>query len=311
MNDARPKLLPLVRFIFGCASLLITPFLLAQSVETSVTPERPTGHTFSDYGNIQSSQQQLILLNDKAPLPFSIFGSVQKWTTGPKQDNLITEVAQGLFKINEQWRAVASQLYQKQGSINLTNTVFGLNYRPNPNWSINSSVGAGTGYMYTYKYSLIFSPEYKLPILINEKRALSTSLGMNYQEFSLGGFSQIVPKINWHVSDYLPPVSIGYAFGSFKNSTSVTTNQYYQPKTINGAMLAASFRATQKSFVILSYYPYNHNIIGGRTLIQDTIGTTFNYKITDRMHISAFGQYQNSRASSIDLAFGGSVNFSF
>ncbi len=283
----------------------------AQSTEVEGKQEYTNTHIFSDYGNIQSSQQQMLLLNDKAPLPFSIFGSIQKWTTGPAQNNLLTQMAQGLYKINDEWKIVASELYQKQGSINLSNTVLGLNYQPNKDWSINSSVGAGTGDLYTYKYSLLFSPEYKLPIQDGGRKILSTSVGFNYQEFALGNFKQIVPKINWQISEYMPPISVGYAVGSFQNAGTTTTNQYYQPKTINGAMVSATLRTTDRSFLIISYYPYNKNVIAGYTSVQDTVGASLNYKISDKVHISAFSQYQNTRGAAIDLAFGGSLNFAF
>jgi len=268
-------------------------------------------HVFTNYGNVQSSQQQLILLRDKSPLPFSIFSSVQKWTTGPSQDNLYTQMAQGLYRVNDQWKIIASELYQKQGNINLTNTVLGVNYQPDKDWSINASAGIGTGDLYTYKYSLLFSPQYKLPIFDNGRKILSAEASINYQEFSLGNFTQVIPKINWQPSQYIPPISIGYAFGNFQNSTPTTVNQYYEPKTLNGAMISASLQATERSFLIISYYPYNKNLTGGKTITQDTVGATLNYKITEKFHIALFGQYQNARDASIDLAFGGSLNFAF
>ena len=36
-------------------------------------------------------------------------------------------------------------------------------------------------------------------------------------------------------------------------------NQYYAPKTLNGAMISASIQATERSFLIISYYPYNQS----------------------------------------------------
>ena len=269
-----------------------------------------SSHIFTDYGNIQSSQQQILLLNDKAPLPFSVFGSVQKWTTGPTQDNLITQMAQGLYKLNNHWKIIASELYQKQGNINLSNTVLGFNYQPTSNLSINTSAGAGTADTYTYKYSLLFSPEYKFS-LFQDKKLFSTSATLNYQEFALGNFRQFVPKINWQASEYMPPISFGYAIGSFRNTSSSIVNQYYQPKTLRGALISASMRMTDRAFFIISYYPYNKNIIGGYTTTQDTVGATLNYKIQEKVHVSLFSQYQNTRGSSVNLAFGGSFNFAF
>lgn len=297
------------KFIIILVGIAFQP-ALAELNNPSIQNTYTNTHLFTDYGNIQSTQQQVLLLNDKAPLPFSIFGSVQKWTTGPAQDNLITQVAQGLYKVNHQWKIIASELYQKQGNINLSNTVLGFNYQPDPHISINSSVGVGTAKAYTYKYSLLFSPEYKFPEFKN-RTTLSTSATFNYQEFSLGSFRQIIPKINWQASEYMPPLSLGYAIGTFQNNSSEIINQYYQPKTINGALISASLRTTERSFFIISYYPYNKNIIGGYTTTQDTLGATINYKVLDKVHVSVFSQYQNTRGSSVNLALGGSINFAF
>jgi hypothetical protein len=119
---------------------------------------------------------------------------------------------------------IASALYQKQGNINLTNTIFGVNYQPDKDWSINASAGVGTGDLYTYKYSLLFSPQYKLPIFNNDRKILSAEASVNYQEFNLGNFTQVVPKINWQASQYMPPISVGYAFGNFQYATQNTVN---------------------------------------------------------------------------------------
>ncbi|MBU3627121.1 hypothetical protein ICN48_12870 [Polynucleobacter sp. JS-Safj-400b-B2] len=303
----------ITRFIFLALMILLNQYAFGESLNSPSDSDSnyENTHIFTNYGNVQSSQQQEILFREKSPLPFSIFGSVQKWTTGPSQDNLYTQMAQGLYKINDQWKVIASELYQKQGNINLTNTILGFNYLPDKDWSINASAGMGTGDSYTYKYSLLFSPQYKLPIFDNGRKVLSAEATINYQEFSLGNFTQVVPKINWQASQYMPPISIGYAFGNFQNSTSNTVNQYYAPKTLNGAMISASIQATERSFLIISYYPYNKNLTGGRTITQDTVGATLNYKIADKFHIALFGQYQNARNASIDLAFGGSLNFAF
>jgi hypothetical protein len=301
------------RFLFYILMVLFHQIAFGETLTTSSDPDSDymNTHVFTNYGNVQSSQQQLILLREKSPLPFSVFSSVQKWTTGPSQDNLYTQMAQGLYRVNDQWKIIASELYQKQGNINLTNTVLGANYQPDKDWSINASAGIGTGDLYTYKYSLLFSPQYKLPVFDNGRKILSAEASINYQEFSLGNFTQVIPKINWQPDQSMPPISIGYAFGNFQNSTPTTVNQYYEPKTINGAMISASLQATERSFLIISYYPYNKNLTGGRTITQDTVGATLNYKIADKFHIALFGQYQNARSVSIDIAFGGSLNFAF
>ena len=268
-------------------------------------------HVFTNYGNIQSTQQQVFLMGNDKPLPFSLSGSVQKWNTGPNQDNLYTQMFQGLYRINDRWNVIFSEIYQRQGDIQLANAAVGFNFVPDNDWSINASLGLGAGYSYTYKYSLLFSPQYRLPFDFNGRKAFAVETALNYQEFSSGSFIQIVPKLNFQISETLPPISIGYAFGNFKNTGSQKINQYYQPKTSNGAMISASVRLTDNSFAIFSYYPYNKNIIGGNTVSQDTIGATWNYKVANSVHLSIFGQYQNTRNSSVDVSFGGSVNFSF
>lgn len=311
MVSSRKNCTPILHFLIGSLGCFLTSFTLAQSNDSPNDSAYTNTHIFNNYGNLKSSQQQAILLNEKGPAPFSIFSSVQKWTTGPKLDNLYTEMAQGLYKVNDQWKIVASELYQKQGNIHLSNTGLGVNYLPNEDWSINAFAGAGAGVLYTYQYSLLLSPQYKLPITSDGKKTVSIEADVNYQEYALGNFRQFAPKINWQASDMMPPISFGYAFGSFQNSTSISANQYYQPKTANGAMISTSLRINEKSFLIITYYPYNKNIIGGFQVIQDTIGATFDYKLTDKLHLSLFSQYQNARNISIDIAFGGALNFSF
>src|SRR5690606_35940072 len=97
----------------------------------------------------------------------------------------------------------------------------------------------------------------------------------NFQEFSSGQFYQIIPKLNIQPVKTLPPISLGYAFGTFRNSGPTTSNQYYQPKTKNGAMIGASLRTSDHSFLSLAYYPYNKNIIAGNVVTQDTFGATW------------------------------------
>jgi hypothetical protein len=89
---------------FLCCILMILPHQHATAESISAPSDSASDldsdyintHLFTNYGNVQSSQQQLILLREKSPLPFSIFSSIQKWTTGPSQDNLYTQMAQGL-----------------------------------------------------------------------------------------------------------------------------------------------------------------------------------------------------------------------
>jgi hypothetical protein len=300
----------LLTFLAAIAALLSFAPAYAQADSSSDQPYSRT-HVFTSYGNIQSTQQQVFLMNNDKPLPFSLSGNVQKWNTGPSQENLYTQMFQGLYRVNNRWNVIFSEIYQKQGDIQLANAAVGFNFVPDNDWSFNASLGLGSGYSYTYKYSLLFSPQYRLPFEFNGRKAFAVEAALNYQDFSSGSFTQIVPKLNFQISETLPPISIGYAFGNFRNSGSKKTNQYYQPKTSNGAMVSASIRLTDNSFAIFSYYPNNKNIIGGNTVSQDTLGATWNYKVAPNVHLSIFGQYQNTRNSSVDVSFGGSVNFSF
>lgn len=284
----------------------------ATAQESNQTQSQSGGtHIFTTYGNAQSTQQQVYLLSDDKPMPFSLSGNVQKWTTGPSQDNLYTQMFQGLVSLGSKTRLVLSQIYQTQGSIELANGLAGLNYTPTSDWSINAAIGFGAGHQYTYRYALSFSPQYRLPVQSSGIHAMSAEASINYQNFTSGDFIQLVPKINLQLSETLPPLSVGYAFGTFRNGGSVQVNQYYQPKTRNGAMISASMRSSDNSFFIFSYYPYNQNIIGGNLVVQDTVAATWNYKVARNLHLSVFGQYQNSRNVSVDLTFGGSLNFSF
>ena len=150
---------------FNISFLLCISTFNAHSVSDTSVPDYSHSHIFSQIGSTQASNEETLMLGEKGPLAFAVFGNVQKWTNGPAPVNLITQEAQGSFKVNDQWKIVASELYQKQGAVNLTNTVLGVNYKPSNDWSINSSVGAGTNILHTYKYSFMFSPQYTLQLL--------------------------------------------------------------------------------------------------------------------------------------------------
>ena len=303
------KLHKSIRFYATCCLYIFA--LKAQGASDNSAPDYSHSHIFSSVGNAQSANQEILTLGEKGPLPISVFGNVQKWTNGPAPVNLITQVIQGTFKVNDQWKIVANELYQKQGSMNLTNSVIGSTYMPNKDWSINSYVGVGYNTLYTYKYSLMVSPQYILPIIENGRKVLSTEASVNFQAFGLGGFSQITPKINWQLSEYLPPISIAYAFGNFQNSTSTTINNYNTPKVVNGATISAPLQTTAKSFLLISYSPDNKQLIGGVQSTANTVAATLNYKIADIVHLSVFSQYQNTRGSGTALALGGGLTFAF
>ena len=298
-------------FRFYVGFLLCISALNAQSESDTSFADYSHSHIFSSVGNAQSANQETVALGQKGPLPISAFGNVQKWTNGPAPVNLITQVVQGAFKVDDHWKIVASELYQKQGPINLTNSVIGSSYKPNKDWSINSYVGVGTNMLYTYKYSLMLSPQYILPIVKDGMKVFSAETAVNYQVFELGSFSQITPKINWQVSEYLPPISIAYAFGNFQNSTITTINNYNVPKIINGATISASLKTTEKSFLMINYSPENKQLIGGMQSISNTVAATFNYMIADKLHLSAFSQYGNTRGVGTTVALGGGLSFAF
>lgn len=303
------RIISFKRMLVLAAALTASSAIAQESHQTQSQPG--STHVFTTYGNAQSTQQQVYLLSDDKPMPFSLSGNVQKWTTGPSQDNLYTQMLQGLVDLGSKTRLVFSQIYQTQGSIELANAAVGLNYTPTSDWSINTAIGFGVGHQYTYRYSLFFSPQYRLPVQSSGIHAMYAEASINYQNFTSGEFIQLVPKINIQLSETLPPLSVGYAFGTFRNNGPGQLNQYYQPKTRNGAMVSASVRSSDNSFLIFSYYPYNQNIIGGNLVVQDTVAATWNYKVARNLHLSVFGQYQNSRNVSTDLTFGGSINFSF
>jgi hypothetical protein len=88
-------------------------------------------HFFGDTTHLQATSDQVGLEAQTGPLPISVSGNVQSWTSGPPLSDLYTESAQALYHINQNWKILGQQLYQQQGSIALSNFVGGFNYRPN------------------------------------------------------------------------------------------------------------------------------------------------------------------------------------
>ena len=287
-------------------------FVQAQSnsqVNKDVNPYQT--HIFGNDINIQSLHQQFSLANAKGPLPVGLTGSVQRWVTGPKLANLYTQIAQGYAPVTDNLKVVLNQIYQQQGNIELANLVVGASYQPNNDWSINATTGAGINYQNTYRYSFYLSPQFKLPFEKNGQKFTSIEAGLTYQNFELGEFTQIAPKFNWHVSDLIPLLSAGFSLGNFKNSTNQFTNGYFQPKTLNGAMLTGVIKPSQNSFLALTWYPANRNNIAGIEVIQDTFGATLHYNWTPQFRSSLFSQFQVTRGSGNDAAIGLSASFNF
>jgi len=283
---------------------------LAQTSPIEI-PDLSHAHVFTSFGNIQSSSDQIALVTDVQPLPISVSANQMRWTNGPYLANLNSVNAQGIIKLDEKIKFVFNEIYQNQGNINLTNNIIGLNVRPSADWSINLSAGAGTGTLYTFKSSAYISPQYKLPIMNNGKSLLSISADFLTQNYELGRFNQLTPKINMYASEFMPMLSIGYALGGFKNSSNVTQTQYYQPLTQSGVFISPVIRTSERTFTAISWYPNNLNNIGGVMVRQNTLGGTFNYQLTTQFRMSMFAQYQNIPNGSTDVAYGGGINLSF
>lgn len=293
--------------------LAIPSISQAQSTDQKNTSVDDLSHThiFGGDINIQGMHQQYSLANARGPLPFGITGSVQKWVSGPPLANLYTQIAQGYAPLNDKVKLVFNEIYQKQGNIALTNLVTGISYKANSDLSINVTAGAGTNPQNTYRYSFYFSPQYKLPFESDGQKTTSIEAGLTYQNFALGEFAQISPKVNWHVSALLPVLSAGYSFGNFKNSSSQVTNGYYPPKTLSGAMFTGVLRPSQNSFLALTWYPANLNNIAGIEVIQDTFGATLHYNWSPQFRSSLFSQFQVTRGSGNNVALGASASFNF
>ena len=301
-----------INLIFLVTLLSISAIAQAQSNNQGLNDEDLSHtHIFGNDSNIQGIHQQYSLANAKGPLPFGLTGSVQRWVTGPKLANLYTQIAQGYAPVTDNLKVVFNEIYQKQGNIELANLVVGASYQPTKNLSINATTGVGINAQNTYRYSFYASPQYKLPFEQNGQKLASIEAGLTYQNFELGEFTQIAPKFNWHVSNKLPVISAGYSFGNFKNSTTQTMNGYYQPKTLSGAMFTGVIKPSQYSFLAITWYPANRNNIAGIQVIQDTVGATLHYNWTPQFRSSIFSQYQVTRGSGNDVAFGLSASFNF
>ncbi len=276
-------------------------------------PETPADrmHFFGNFNHPQAMQDQVALAVHPGPLPIMVSGNVQRWMTGPPLKDLDTQVAQGLFRVNDKWTVVAQQLYQQQGPITLANLVAGFNYKPDEDWSINATLGAGIHTLYTYQWSGFISPQYQLPLEIAGRKRISVEAGLTFEQYQLGTFTQILPKVNLHVASWLPQVSVGYAEGHFHNSTPVSATQYYQPQTVHGFALTAVTRPLDSVYVVVSYLPVNRNYIAGSNVTQDTVSGTIHWNLTDSLRLSVFGQFQDVRGGGSDNAFGGGVNFTF
>src|SRR6187402_2556897 len=117
------------------ALLLFGSPCVAAAGDSSSTPSGLT-HFFGDTQHLQAVADQVSLSTQTGPLPFTLSGNVQSWTSGPKLSDLYTQTAQASFAINSQWKLLGQQLYQQQASVSLWNFVGGVNYSPTDDLSI-------------------------------------------------------------------------------------------------------------------------------------------------------------------------------
>jgi len=300
---------------------------LASAQGTGAEPARPTpsagatadafasdlshSHLFGSFGNVQGIQQQVSMVNAVGPLPITLSGNVQRWNSGPPLEDLYTEVLQGLFKLDDRWKLVFQQLYQKQGGVSLVNGTVGFNFTPDPAWSLNATAGFGVHTAYTYRYSLYASPQFKLPMQHDGKALVSLEADLLFNDYELGRFAQAVPKVNLRVARFLPQLTVGYAFGNFTSNAGVSATQYYQPLTTRGFVVSPVFRPADNAFLVVSWFPNNRNYIAGTTPRQNTIGATLHLNVSNQVHFSLFSQYQDTIGSGTDYALGGGVSFNY
>jgi hypothetical protein len=247
---------------------------------------------------------------EPGPLPISVSGNVQSWTSGPPLGDLYTESAQGFYQLNQNWKILGQQLYQQQGSITLSNFVGGANFRPNNDLSLNATAGAGVHTLYTYQWSVYVSPQYRLPWTICGKKPVALEIDAAFENYVLGKFFQATPKVDLDLISRLPHLQIGYALGDFDNTTSVHATQYYQPQAIRGVTITAVAHPLDRMYVVVSYLPANRNYIAGSYVTQNNFGGTVHWNLRAGVRFSFYGEDSWYRNGS-DRALGGGVSFAF
>jgi len=267
-------------------------------------------HFFGDTRYLQAMGDQVSLGTQKGPLPFTLSGNVQTWTSGPPQGELYTEVLQASYSIDSEWKLLGQQLYQQQDQITLWNFVGGFNYKPDDALSVNAMVGAGVNTLYTYQWTAYVSPQYTVPWTLGGQKRIAIEADFTYESYELGDFYQVRPKVSVNVASWLPQLQLGYAYGEFENSTSVTRTQYYQPQPVRGFNLTAVLKPFDSTYLVLSYLPDNLNYIAGSYSSQSTIGATMHLNLTDTFRASLF--YQDTwYDGGSDMAFGGGISTAF
>ncbi len=267
-------------------------------------------HFFGDTSHLQATSDQVSSASQPGPLPISISGNIQSWTSGPALSDLYTEAAQGFYRINESWKILGQELYQQQGSITLANFVGGFNYKPNDDISLNVTAGVGVHALYTYQWSTYISPQYVLPWSFEGKKRVALEADTTFENYVRGNFSQVMPKLDLDVAAWLPQLQIGYAFGNFENITPISATQYYQPQTIRGVTLIAVLHPLDQVYIVASYLPANRNYTAGSYVRQNSFGGTIHWNLNAALRLSAYGEDTWYQGGS-DRALGGGISLAF
>jgi hypothetical protein len=267
-------------------------------------------HFFGNTTHLQATSDQVGLATQTGPLPISVSGNVQSWTSGPPLGDLYTESAQGFYRLNQNWRILGQRLYQQQGSITLWNFVGGVNFRPNNDLSLNVTVGAGVHTLYTYQWSAYLSPQYRLPWTVCSKKPVALEIDTTFENYVLGNFFQATPKLDLDLTSWLPQLQIGYALGDFDDTASVRLTQYYQPQAIRGATITAVAHPLDQMYIVASYLPANRNYVAGSHVIQNIFGGAVHWNLRTGFRLSFYGEDSWYEGGG-DRALGGGVSFAF
>lgn len=322
MVTQRPRLWPrtLLAILAAVSSGCVVEHAAAQSApcgtcsSRSTTAEAPATQPMTNFfGNprhLQATSDQVDLSRQGGPLPVTISGNVQAWTSGPAQPDLYTEIAQLSFKLTDDWSLLGQQLYQRQSSIELWNFVGGFGYHPNDEFSLNMMAGFGLGTLYTYQWAAYVSPQYTLPLVIADQKRIALGANFTMEQYELGTFRQVQPRVSVNVAPWLPQLQVGYSLGEFSNSTDQTQTQYYQPQPVNGLTMTAVLHPAEPLYAVLSYLPENRNYIAGNYVVQNTVSGTLHLNITQSVRTSIFYQ-DNWYDGGADQAVGGSLSVAF
>ena len=274
----------------------------------AVQTEKAPVHFFGSAAHLQATADQVTLGTQGVPLPITISGNAQRWTSGPGMANLYTQAAQASYRIDDTWQLLGQELFQQQASIQLMNFVGGFKYKPDDAFNINVTAGAGIHTLYTYQWSTYVSPQYRLPWTIDGSRRVSLEADTEFENYALGNFFQVTPKLDVDVAPWVPQMQVGYAFGDFNNTTSVTKTQYYQPQTLRGVTLTLVFNPLKRLYIVTSVLPSNRNYIAGNFVVQTTLAATVHWNIARALRLSAYAEESSYQGGSY-RALGGGIAF--